>query len=525
MERKPDIKVTFHLYGKDEVKEDEKIYARRGYASSGYRPQHKIEENKLADGIHEYEQEKVKPGENAEGTITFLSPENYPHSLWIDKKIDIQEGERIIGYAIIKEIFNKSLEKREDKIICKCESTLTLEDLQEASEHIPSIYINLLFGMSIIAIIIATIANLLYGKTLLWWIEYFCICELTLAITLKIKLKEYVKSLYENEQKKSPIDSKYINEFYDNYFIRSSEHITRKIEYSKIKKTIETTTNFYLQYDNMTFIIQKSKCDSKTIDFIREKTQNNYNNKIKEKESNKTKKTKHSKNKKLIKSLMIILFIATLLSLYGGLVTSALITEGKPTADFAQNIWVFWLWLPIPLLSIVLGFKYKKEGIKCTKNIIAGFIMAFLLLIYGSFSLLPSFEVDYKEIYQYSNILNIELPKDGKLISYDVDYEEDFGTVTIYQSNYEDNDISELEEQIKNSKNWLSGNELKSELKVFIPAMMPIADYRYFSIYNKTTNEYNTMPKETGKYKIYVMMLDKVNKQLEINEFEYSYTN
>lgn len=275
----------------------------------------------------------------------------------------------------------------------------------------------------------------------------------------------------------------------------------------------------------MTFIIQKSKCDSKTIDFIREKTQNNYNNKIKEKESNKTKKTKKSKNTKLIKSLMIILFIATLLSLYGGLVTSALITEGKPTADFAQNTWVFWLWLPIPLLSIVLGFKYKKEGIKCTKNIIAGFIMAFLLLIYGSFSLLPSFEVDYKEIYQYSNILNIELPKDGKLISYDVDYEEDFGTVTIYQSNYEDNDISELEEQIKNSQNWLSGNELKSELKVFIPAMMPIADYRYFSIYNKTTNEYNTMPKETGKYKIYVMMLDKVNKQLEINEFEYSYTN
>lgn len=47
----------------------------------------------------------------AKGTITFLSPEAYPHSLWIGKKIGIQEGARVVGYATITKIFNPLLRK------------------------------------------------------------------------------------------------------------------------------------------------------------------------------------------------------------------------------------------------------------------------------------------------------------------------------------------------------------------------------------------------------------------------------
>ena len=45
----------------------------------------------------------------AKGTITFLSPEAYPHCLWIGKKINIQEGARVVGYATITKIFNPLL--------------------------------------------------------------------------------------------------------------------------------------------------------------------------------------------------------------------------------------------------------------------------------------------------------------------------------------------------------------------------------------------------------------------------------
>ena len=527
MERKPDIKVTFHLYGKDEVNEEQKIYARKGYASSGYRPQHKIEENKLADGIHQYKQEKINPGENAEGTITFLSPESYPHSLWIDKKIDIQEGERIIGYAIIKEIYNKSLEKTKDKIICKCESELTLEELQEASEHVPSMYNNILFATSIFPIILATIANLLYGRTLLWWIEYFFVCEVAFAIGLKINLKTYIKNIYESEQKKSQIDSKYCNEFYDNYFVRSSEHITRKIEYSKLKKIIETDDDFYLLYDNMIFIIQKSKCDSKTIDFIREKAKSTLKNKNKQNKN-------EIKNYHTIKNILNILFIATLISLYGCIATTSILidklTETNVT-PVAFNIWSYWLWLVIPALSIGLAVRYKNKGFKCKKNIIAGTIVGIILLLYGlltiiSFStklLFPNFDQDYKHIYNYSEILKVELPSDGTLITYKTQYGYDMGEVTVVRASYEEENAEQLEIEIENSSNWIAGKSIKSELKIFIPSTMSINNNKYFSIYNETTKEYNRVPEQTGTYKMYVMMFDKEKDYLEINEFEYSY--
>lgn len=52
---------------------------------------------------------KVPTNGIAKGTITFLSPEAYPHSLWIGKKIGIQEGTRVVGHATITKIFNPLL--------------------------------------------------------------------------------------------------------------------------------------------------------------------------------------------------------------------------------------------------------------------------------------------------------------------------------------------------------------------------------------------------------------------------------
>ena len=77
---------------------------------SGYRPAHMIDDNCLTSGEHHYyEVESVAPGETAKGTITFVSPELHPRCLWIGKKISIQEGARIVGYAIITNIYNTVL--------------------------------------------------------------------------------------------------------------------------------------------------------------------------------------------------------------------------------------------------------------------------------------------------------------------------------------------------------------------------------------------------------------------------------
>jgi len=97
--RKPDVEVLFEFIG-----------IRKHPAADGYRPHHLVTENYLTTGIHHYYDTKtVSPNGTAKGTITFLSPEAYPNCLWVGKRINIQEGERIVGYATVLKVLNPHL--------------------------------------------------------------------------------------------------------------------------------------------------------------------------------------------------------------------------------------------------------------------------------------------------------------------------------------------------------------------------------------------------------------------------------
>ena len=99
MNKLPDVEAIFEFNG-----------TRANPAADGYRPAHLVTNNYLTTGLHHYYQtHAVPPNGTAKGTITFLSPEAYPHCLWIGKKINIQEGARIVGCATITKIFNPLL--------------------------------------------------------------------------------------------------------------------------------------------------------------------------------------------------------------------------------------------------------------------------------------------------------------------------------------------------------------------------------------------------------------------------------
>ena len=100
MLHEPDVEVVFKFNG-----------TRKYPAKEGYRPAHLICDHYLTTGVHHYyENSFVPPDGVAKGTITFLTPEAYPHCLWVGKKINIQEGERIVGHAIITKIYNPILQ-------------------------------------------------------------------------------------------------------------------------------------------------------------------------------------------------------------------------------------------------------------------------------------------------------------------------------------------------------------------------------------------------------------------------------
>ena len=103
--REPDVEAEITLFPTE-------AGGRQGPAFSGYRPGHKVRDDYITTGTqHFIERDELAPGETALGTITFITPEVYPHCLWVGQEIDIQEGSRVIGLARITKIYNPILTK------------------------------------------------------------------------------------------------------------------------------------------------------------------------------------------------------------------------------------------------------------------------------------------------------------------------------------------------------------------------------------------------------------------------------
>ena len=84
--------------------------------------------------------------------------------------------------------------------------------------------------------------------------------------------------------------------------------------------------------------------------------------------------------------ISIVVFVASLLSIWGALALVGAVSSANSLP--VENMWLFFLFTPIPLASVVFRFVLKSKGYKYKKNIIAGIIMTFFLCIYGVFTFL-----------------------------------------------------------------------------------------------------------------------------------------
>lgn len=95
----PDVEVELKFIG-----------VRSNPSANGYRPAHLVRDDYLTTGVHQYyDSDKPPLIGKIKGTIEFITPEYYPSCLWIGKRINMQEGSKIIGYATIIKIFNTVL--------------------------------------------------------------------------------------------------------------------------------------------------------------------------------------------------------------------------------------------------------------------------------------------------------------------------------------------------------------------------------------------------------------------------------
>ena len=85
-----------------------------------------------------------------------------------------------------------------------------------------------------------------------------------------------------------------------------------------------------------------------------------------------------------LKFISNLLFAASLLSIFGALAAESALSNANGL--FTENMWVFFLFTPFPIASVIFGFISKKKDLKHQKNIIAGIIMTALLCVYGCFA-------------------------------------------------------------------------------------------------------------------------------------------
>lgn len=392
-------------------------------------------------------------------------------------------------------------------------TNVTLEEYQKMYKAFPINYwFNILFSTIITSLVLSVIC-LIDKVGVFIYIILDLIAIIFIFIYYKLNSNKIVKNIYDCFSKNKSLPKEYALKFYDNYLIKESENIKEKIYYLNIDKIIETNSNFYLRLSNRVLIITKINDNLEILDFIRNLNKSIYINKS---------KTSHFNNILNLKILMLALFIITLLSFPIASCLHDFFNQcfNIPVGAEIRTMWIFWLLLPIPITSFVLGNKYKYK-----KNIVVGIVMSLLLTIYGFFCFFPNNEVPYNSIDEYQNIINISLPNDGTYIKQEFDWYFNMKDVInnhISFGGIEDGFVA-FEKGIKNNTYWILGENLSKSFELFISDENGIDDNFYYLIFNETLNQYNTLLENKGTYHMYVASYDINHKVLEIIEGDFSY--
>lgn len=153
--------------------------------------------------------------------------------------------------------------------------------------------------------------------------------------------------------------------------------------------------------------------------------------------------------------------------------------------------WVMWLFIPIGILSILIGFKLKKSNQKYKKNFIISFICIPLLVIFGSYRFIFDDVVlyDVNKVSIIENKINIKIPDNIKVATLRQDlYEKTYVKINDNDSRYV------FEQEIINNQLWC--NTLNFQIKCLLPIYVQHETevFDYYIFYNITNDEYNKLP-------------------------------
>lgn len=201
-----------------------------------------------------------------------------------------------------------------------------------------------------------------------------------------------------------------------------------------------------------------------------------------------------------------ILFWTTLISPMLSFSLACMIGESDifGVAGIVRYSWIMLLFIPIGILSILIGLKLKKDKQKYKKNFIIAYICLPLLVIFGSYRFIFNNVVSYdtNEISIIEDKINFEIPDEIKVATNKLD---------LYSISYVkiiDNESKDVfEKEIRNHQLWQ--DEIKSDIKSLLPLDIQYESevFDYFMFYNITSEEYNIFP-HGGQYECIFMAYD-----------------
>ncbi len=276
----------------------------------------------------------------------------------------------------LKEIFGISLDElvggepmESDGIKESISISYTKKELSEAAKLFTE---NLLFRIIITAVIVASVLLFMYLMTEdveLLMSGAVLILPMFLAIEIQ-DIKTYLINLKEWATKSEKIITcKYKYDVYDEFIkistVRNGETVEMvKSELSEIK-VWDIGSYMMLLCGDMHYFVKKDKLQEKSLLLSELKS--------------KIVETYSHKDKWYVVAL--VLFILSVFSFFGPMKIVEAVSENGMAEP--KNMWVFFLFMPIPISSIILGLYLGNRGYKTKKNIIAGIIMTVILFLFG----------------------------------------------------------------------------------------------------------------------------------------------
>ena len=465
----------------------------------------------------QYYRKKIGLSQEELGQKLFVSRQTV--SLWeMDKTLPTIDNLRLL-----KAIFSVSI----DELISEAEPIEHTEpipyevytfrydqnDLQVIRKHsfFPSIRRMLLFSLTCLTIFVALAVSQESGFLPGAVFGYYLITMLLMIM----KFIAHRKAWKESEARL--LASQYTYEIYDSYFdltITRNQEIVKKqkVYFQDVEKGIPLGNYLILLIDKQSYIIRKNFLHphSALMPFCYAAP----------------KRTHVPIPIGKLSTASILLFVLSLCTIFGALMGVAILSGINQA--MTENMWVFFLFLPIPIASIVLGFYLKKKGYKYKKNVIVGVIMATVLCLYGSFTFIFADVYSHSEepILNVEKILDIDIPKHSRINT------QDWTTGTqsalrgyIYSTSdiyFDDAAVEDFENNLSRDTKWIS--DIPTDM---IGITSYFCDYQtsdYYIIYNKDTNEFNQLPSDGGTYMFINILYNTESNTMKLVEYEITYT-